>query len=399
MARTFLFISPQYPPRLRFLANRLKAKGFTVVGIGDSDWGSLPPELQGDLAEYSKVNMNCYRPDGSIDPDIYAGIFNAACYLADKYGKPEYIESFNEWWLPLDAQLREDMGVQGCKPDSLHHINRKSLMKERFRRAGVNVVPGKLVDDLPGMLRFMSGCGNDIIVKPDHGVGASDTRRVRTKAEAEAFFAKKPAEVQYYMEKFISGDDRELFSFDGITDEDGKPAFFTVHHYCDGIMEVVGGGTLSYNNLKMMEMPDDLLKAGFASVESFNIRKNFFHIEFFYAGGRFFGLEINARPPGVVTLDMDNHARGIDTWAIYADICANGHSNIQGCRDMVCGYVGRLNGFDYRLSHDDILHIFGQEIVFHCPMDSRVMGDYCYLTLSDSQERCDELRRAITATR
>lgn len=399
MGRTFLFISPQYPQRLRFLANRLKAAGFTVVGIGDSDWGSLNPELQRDLAEYCKVNMNCYRPDGSIDQDVYAGIFNTACYLADKYGKPEYIESFNEWWLPLDAQLRADLGVQGNKPDELRHLNRKSLMKERFRRAGVNVVPGKLVENISGMIKFMNSCGNDIIVKPDHGVGASSTYRIRTREEAERFFANKNPEQQFYMEKFISGSDRELFSFDGITDADGKPAFYIAHHYCDGIMEVVDGGTLSYNNIRFSDIPEDLVRAGMASVESFNIRKNFFHIEFFRSDGKFFGLEINARPPGVVTLDMDNHARGMDLWALYADICANGHTAIEGSQDRICGYVGRLNSCNYRLSHEEIMRQFGNEIVFDMPMDSRVMGDYCYLTLSDSPERCEELRRFITELR
>lgn len=399
MGRTFLFISPQYPQRLRFLANRLKAAGFTVVGIGDSDWGSLNPELQRDLAEYCKVNMNCYRPDGSIDQDVYAGIFNTACYLADKYGKPEYIESFNEWWLPLDAQLRADLGVQGNKPDELRHLNRKSLMKERFRRAGVNVVPGKLVENISGMIKFMNSCGNDIIVKPDHGVGASSTYRIRTREEAERFFANKKPEQQFYMEKFISGSDRELFSFDGITDADGKPAFYIAHHYCDGIMEVVDGGTLSYNNIRLSDIPEDLVRAGMASVESFNIRKNFFHIEFFRSDGKFFGLEINARPPGVVTLDMDNHARGMDLWALYADICANGHTAIEGTQDRICGYVGRLNSCNYRLSHEEIMRQFGNEIVFDMPMDSRVMGDYCYLTLSDSPERCEELRRFITELR
>lgn len=399
MGRTFLFISPQYPQRLRFLANRLKAAGFTVVGIGDSDWGSLNPELQRDLAEYCKVNMNCYRPDGSIDQDVYAGIFNTACYLADKYGKPEYIESFNEWWLPLDAQLRADLGVQGNKPDELRHLNRKSLMKERFRRAGVNVVPGKLVENISGMIKFMNSCGNDIIVKPDHGVGASSTYRIRTREEAERFFANKKPEQQFYMEKFISGSDRELFSFDGITDADGKPAFYIAHHYCDGIMEVVDGGTLSYNNIRLSDIPEDLVRAGMASVESFNIRKNFFHIEFFRSDGKFFGLEINARPPGVVTLDMDNHARGMDLWALYADICANGHTAIEGSQDRICGYVGRLNSCNYRLSHEEIMRQFGNEIVFDMPMDSRVMGDYCYLTLSDSPERCEELRRFITELR
>ena len=396
MGRTFLFISPQYPQRLRYLADRLKARGFTVVGIGDADWGTLHNELQGNLTEYCKVNMNCYKEDGSIDQAVYAGILNTACYLADKYGKPEYIESFNEWWLPLDAQLRLDLGVNGNKPDDLQHIIKKSMMKKCFTNAEVNVVPGKIVESLNDMIRFMSANGNDIIVKPDHGVGASDTYRIRNREEAESFFAKKRPATQYFMEKFISGDDRQLFSFDGITDQDGKPAFFIVHHYCDGIMEVVNGGVLSYENLRMCDAPRELITAGFAAVKSFNIKRNFFHIEFFYCDGKFYGLEINARPPGVMTLDMDNHARGIDTWAIYADVCADGFTKREGCRDMICGYVGRLNSINYKYSKDDLMGMFGNEIVYGTAMDSRVMGDYCFLTLTETPERNEEIRRAIT---
>ena len=96
---------------------------------------------------------------------------------------------------------------------------------------------------------------------------------------------------------------------------------------------------------------------------------------------------------------MDNHARGMDLWALYADICANGHTAIEGSQDRICGYVGRLNSCNYRLSHEEIMRQFGNEIVFDMPMDSRVMGDYCYLTLSESPERCEELRRFITELR
>lgn len=397
--KTFLMISPQYPPRLRFLANRLKAKGFNVVGIGDADWGSLVPESQADLTEYCRVNMDCYKTDGSIDPDVYAGIFNTACYLADKYGKPEYIESFNEWWLPLDAQLREDMQVQGNKPKFLQHIIKKSLMKDCFRMAGVAVVDGEVVTDVYAMHDFMQKCENDIIVKPNHGVGASFTYRLKTHEDVENFFENKNKSTEFYMEKFIAGTNRELYSFDGITDADGVPAFYTVHKYCDGIMEVVGGQALSYHNLKSDEIPAELKKSGFASVKSFNLKKNFFHIEFFKSDGVFYGLEINARPPGVVTLDMINHSKGMDCWAVYADICANGHTEIKPSKDLICGYAARLFANNYLFSHTDIMSKYGSEIVFDMPMDSKVMGDYCYLTLTSSHQRRQEILDAVTAVK
>ena len=42
------------------IANRLKAHGFRVLGIGDADWGNLDKALRGDLAEYCRADLACY---------------------------------------------------------------------------------------------------------------------------------------------------------------------------------------------------------------------------------------------------------------------------------------------------------------------------------------------------
>ncbi|HNW45259.1 MAG TPA: hypothetical protein PKI19_12200, partial [Elusimicrobiales bacterium] len=237
----FIMISPQYPPRLRFFANRLKARGFNVLGVGDAHWGDLHGELQADLAEYCRAELACYAGNEELIREKYAPILDTVRYLADKHGRPSYLESFNEWWLPLDAALRQDLDIFGLRPAELSHLVRKSLMKERFRTAGVAVVKGALVTDLANMLAFFENAGRDIIVKPDRGVGASDTRRLRSREEAESFFKGRSPAFPYYLEKFISGPGRELYSFDGFTDAEGKPVFYTCHHYNAGILEVVEG--------------------------------------------------------------------------------------------------------------------------------------------------------------
>ena len=127
--KTFLMISPQYPVRLRFFANRLKARGFRVLGIGDADFGSLHPELQADLAEYCQVPLACYADNEQIDWCRYDAIRDTAKYLADKHGGIDYLDSFNEWWLPLDAALRHDLDVPGIRPRDLPPLVRKSEMK------------------------------------------------------------------------------------------------------------------------------------------------------------------------------------------------------------------------------------------------------------------------------
>ena len=209
--RNFIIISPQYPPRVRFFANRLKARGFNVLGIGDADWGCLDPALQADLAEYCRADLSCYA--GNEDPvgEKYASIVSTAKYLVDKHGPADYLESFNEWWLPLDAALRRDLDIPGIRPAGLPGLIRKSVMKERFRNAGVAVVEGGTVTDLGGLLAFLERSGRDIVVKPDRGVGASDTYRIRSGEEARNFFSSRNPAFPYYMEAFIGDPGRTLF--------------------------------------------------------------------------------------------------------------------------------------------------------------------------------------------
>ncbi len=98
----FIMLSPQYPPRLRFFAGRLKARGFNVLGVGDADFGCLDEALRCDLAEYCRADLACYSGNEEIDKEKYSPVLSTARYLADKYGPPSCLESFNEWWLPLD---------------------------------------------------------------------------------------------------------------------------------------------------------------------------------------------------------------------------------------------------------------------------------------------------------
>jgi len=234
------------------------------------------------------------------------------------------------------------------------------------------------------------------VVKPDRGVGASDTYRIRSAGEAQRFFSVRNPAFPYFMEAFIGDPGRELYSFDGFTDASGEPVFFTCHRYNDGILEVVEGNPLSYHNLRSDEIPGDLKADGLAALKAFGLKKNFFHIEFFRVGGTCFGLEINARPPGVLTVDMINHSKGLDCWDLYARMCAGEKIIARPRRDMICAYAARVTGKPYQLSHEELLARYAREIVYHMPMDSKVMGDYAYLVLTATQERRAEIVGRIT---
>ena len=93
---------------------------------------------------------------------------------------------------------------------------------------------------------------------------------------------------------------------------------------------------------------------------------------------------------------MINHSKGIDCWDLYARMCAGEKLDVKLPRDLVCCYAARIYGRPYALSHEELLARYGGEIVLHMPMDSKVMGDYAYLVLTETQERRKEILEKIS---
>ena len=93
-----VFISPHFPATYSHFCAGLRANGVNVLGIADAPYESLSNELKESLTEY-------YRVDNMED---YEQMFKAVAFLSYKYGKIDWIESNNEYWLEQDAKLRED---------------------------------------------------------------------------------------------------------------------------------------------------------------------------------------------------------------------------------------------------------------------------------------------------
>ncbi|WP_444328982.1 hypothetical protein, partial [Paratractidigestivibacter sp.] len=92
----FVFVSPQFPEVYRRFCEALACDGASVYGVGDTPYDQIHPELKECLTEYYWVP--------SLED--YDQVFRALAYLSWKYGKIDWIESNNEYWLPLDARLR-----------------------------------------------------------------------------------------------------------------------------------------------------------------------------------------------------------------------------------------------------------------------------------------------------
>ena len=88
----------------------------------------------------------------------------------------------------------------------------KSGMKAYYAQAGVPTARCHKITDQAAAEAFIAEVGYPVIVKPDNGVGASDTWKIETETDLAVFFAEKP-DVPYVMEEFIWGD---IFSYDAI---------------------------------------------------------------------------------------------------------------------------------------------------------------------------------------
>ena len=366
-----LLMSPHFPPNYYHFAVALRRLGVNVLGLGDASYDVLRPELRQALTEYYRV----------YDLHNYDQLVRACGYFIHRYGKLDRIESHNEYWLETDARLRTDFNVPGPRTQDIEWVKRKSKMKKIFAKAGIDVARGKIVGTRTVAQQFIDTVGYPVVAKPDIGVGAAATYKIHNREELDHFFVEKPP-ADYIMEEFIAG---ELFSFDGLVDQDNHIVFYTSHFFSQGIMETVNEGLeLFYYSLR--DIPQGLEDVGRRAVEAFDLRERFFHIEFFHpADDRWVALEVNMRPPGGLTIDMFDYANDLDLYQEWANVVVFNQFSAEYSRPYHCGYIGRKWHLDHRLSHGDVLRMYAPFICHHeaiSPVMAPAIGDYAYLVRS-----------------
>ena len=346
--KNFIFISPNFPANYWKFCKKLQEDGFNVLGIGDCPYFDLSDEVRNSVTEYYWVHSL----------ENYDEVYRAVAFFFFKYGKIDYIESNNEYWLERDAWLRTAFNVKtGFLQKDVKKIKFKSQMKKYFLKAGVNVARHYVVKNLKGCEKFIAEVGYPVVVKPDNGVGANDTRLIKNADELAKFLENKQP-VQYIMEEYIAG---EVNSYDAIIDGAGNPVFETGNVTPDSLMDIVnnGGNCAIY----IVNNPfDDVREAGRNTVKAFGVKNRFVHFEYFrltkdqHAGkkGDIIGLEVNMRPSGGISPDMMNYANSTDVYKIWADVLAYGSTELTCGEKYYCAYAGRRDGRDYALSESEV---------------------------------------------
>ncbi|MDE5789011.1 MAG: ATP-grasp domain-containing protein [Clostridia bacterium] len=394
--KNFIFISPNFPDTYWRFCRELKHNGFNVLGIGDSEYFELSNELRASLTEYYKVSSL----------ENYDEVYRAVAFFSFRYGKIDWLESNNEYWLEQDAKLRTDFNItSGFHIDEMPKVKFKSEMKTYYKKAGIKVARHCIATDEKTCKKFIEEVGYPVIVKPDNGVGANDTHKLENDEDLQRFFQTKYP-VSYIMEEYIQA---EVNSYDAIVNSQGEPIFETGNVTPLSLMDVVTTNDTSL--FYILNKPfDDVKAAGRKVLKAFGVKSRFVHFEFFrltcdqHIGkkGEVVALEVNMRPSGGISPDMMNYANSTDVYKIWADMIAFDKSDLQTGEKYFCAFAGRRDGRHYVFREQDIRDKFYKnlKIVGRVPRAlSGAMGDTMYIANFKTQAELDEFFAEMVAER
>jgi hypothetical protein len=372
---------------------QLKENGVNVLGIGDTPYDNLSDALKWALTEYYKVDSM----------ENYDEMYRAVAFFAFKYGRIDWVESMNEYWLEQDARLRTDFNITtGIRSDRISFIKEKRLMKQLYLEAGIPTARQHVVSTREAGKAFVAEVGYPVIVKPDVGVGATHTWKLENDGDLEAFYNDLPA-VPYVMEEFIKG---EICSYDAILDSRCEPVFESMTVW-PPVMDIVNKD-LDLMYYTCPEVPEKLRELGRKTVKAFGVDRRFVHLEFFRLTearkglgevGDFAALEVNMRPAGGYTPDMMDFAHSTDVYQIYADMVAFDARRVpESAEHFYCVYASRKDGHTYTHSHEEIMARYGGDMVMQeemPPMNWPQMGRYMYTAKLKSFEETEAFIRFV----
>ena len=382
--KNFIFISPNFPLTYWKFCAELKKNGMRVLGIGDCPYDALTAELRVSMDEYYKVNSL----------ENYDEVFKAVAFFTFKYGKIDWLESNNEYWLMRDAQLRTEFNITtGPKIHEMDKIKFKSAMKEYYHKAGLPTARYHLVDSYEGALEFAHTVGYPVVVKPDNGVGANNTYKLHSVDDLNFFMATKDDNV-YIMEEFVNG---YVQTYDAIVDSQGNMLFESGNITPHSLMDIVNNNGDSVYYL-VKELPEKVRQAGLATIKSFGVKSRFVHLEFFILNedqeglgkkGDILGLEVNMRPAGGFTPEMYNYSQETDVYKIWADMIAFDCNTKSIGNPHYCAFYGRRDGKPYKYDDYEIMLKYGD----HMKMWGRIpdalsgaMANQMYVANFDTEE-------------
>ena len=395
--KNFLFISPNFPENYWHFCAELKKNGMRVLGIGDCPYNQLKQELRDSLEDYFKVSSL----------ENYDEVFRAVAFLTYKHGRIDWLESNNEYWLERDAALRTAFNITtGLQSEDMERIKHKSAMKAYYAKAGIPTARYHLVRDYEATKAFANKVGYPVVVKPDNGVGANNTYKLKSDAELDYFFATKDSNL-YIMEEFVHG---EVRTYDAIINSKGEPIFETGNVSPQSIMDIVNTNDNSIFYI-VKELSPEMRDVGRRTVQAFGVKSRFVHLEFFVlqqdqAGlgkkGDIIGLEVNMRPSGGYSPDLFDFSNEVDVYKIWADMVTFDRCTVPTDRSHhFCAFCGRRDGKQFVMDHNAIVARYGSNLKMSGRIPdalSGAMANQMYIAIFDTEEEMQKFYKDLLET-
>ncbi|MCI6677062.1 MAG: ATP-grasp domain-containing protein [Clostridiales bacterium] len=374
----FIFISPQFPSGYWNFCVELNASGVNVLAISDTPYDSLKYQLRTALTEYYKVE----------NLEDYDQVMKAVAYLTLKYGKIDWLESNNEYWLEQDARLRTDFHIMtGFHTKDVQKAKYKSIMKYLYEQNHIQTAPYIIADDQETSKAFVKKVGYPVIAKPDKGMGVRQTYQINNENELEQFLNTEKKE-RFLLEQYVKG---TVCSYDAIINSKGEAVFESGSVTSVSSIDVVNKKENVYFYV-MKKLPEDLREIGRRCVRAFDVRSRFIHFEFLRLmkdqegigkKGELVALEANMCPKGGYSFDMLNYANSTDVFKIWANMIAHDHyREVNHYDKFFCCLIGRRNNDSYLHSHNEVLSKYRANITLSDKISGTLadqLGDQIYL--------------------
>jgi phosphoribosylaminoimidazole carboxylase (NCAIR synthetase) len=234
--------------------------------------------------------------------------------------------AYEQLQVPL-AEVRENLGIEGMKPDVASRFRDKSEMKDVLRAAGLPCARHALVESLDEALAFVKNVGYPVVIKPPAGAGAISTFRANDESSLRDAVSKASPRAgnAALIEEFIVGDE---YSLETIS-IGGHAIWHSITHYYPTPLEAVRNPWIQWCVLSPREVNDarydDIRDAGSRALKALGMVTGLSHMEWFRRrDGTIAISEVAARPPGAQITTLNSRAHDIDFVRAWAEVMVSG---------------------------------------------------------------------------
>ena len=316
--RNVLFVAPfAFDTTNRFLDAAAEHPDTRLILISQDPVDRFPAETRRKLGGH-------WRVENALDPRRLA---DAAREISAKVGPIHRLLGTLEHLQVELAMVREELGIDGMRPEAANNFRDKSRMKDVLRAAGIPCARHRLIGEEAEALAFVGEVGYPVVLKPPAGAGAKATYAVEDEAALlQALRLHPPSPGRPMLaEEFIQGSEH---SFDAVS-IDGKVVWHSLTTYLPGPLEVVRNPWMQWCILLPREIDDprydDIREVAARALDALGMETGVCHLEWFRRkDGSIAISEVGARPGGAQISKLMSHAHDFHFYRAWAKVMIDG---------------------------------------------------------------------------